>query len=223
MRWFSIFCTGKSPEIFGDYGKLRYLRPQIPGLYRAIIFPSPDRLVRRHPVWVAESCVKSCNSVWISKTIGKGVWFSIRFNSFFLYISCKRLCDFEEIEISRQSCRGDCEWQGGKLLSGFRLRIRPPAQAIMAAWYASNFKNIARQTAITICSRLPYPTRSSSSIQILFVHLCFTWGQLRPSGRAPGQRGSSEANSFPNPDMYFRSDILKPVLNVNKSTTYTQN
>jgi hypothetical protein len=30
----------------------------------AIIFPSPDRLVRRHPVRVAESCVRSCNSVW---------------------------------------------------------------------------------------------------------------------------------------------------------------
>ncbi len=34
----------------------------------------------------------------------------------------------EEIEVSSQSCRGDCEWQGGKLLrllSGFRPRIRP--------------------------------------------------------------------------------------------------
>jgi hypothetical protein len=28
----------------------------------------------------------------------------------------KRLREFEETEISRQSCRGDCEWQGGKLL-----------------------------------------------------------------------------------------------------------
>ncbi len=40
----------------------------------------------------------------------------------------KRLREFEEIEISRQSCRGDCELQGGKLLrllSGFRPRIRP--------------------------------------------------------------------------------------------------
>ncbi len=35
----------------------------------------------------------------------------------------KRLRDFEEIEILRQSCRGDCEQQGGKLLellAGFR-------------------------------------------------------------------------------------------------------
>ncbi len=62
MRMFFIFCPGKSPEISGDYGKLRYLRPQIPRLYRATIFPSPDRLVRRHPVRVAESCVRSCNS-----------------------------------------------------------------------------------------------------------------------------------------------------------------
>ncbi len=38
------------------------------------------------------------------------------------------LCEFEEIEISRQSCRGDFEQQGRKLLrllSGFRPRIRP--------------------------------------------------------------------------------------------------
>ncbi len=34
-----------------------------------------------------------------------------------------RLLEFEEIE-SRQSCRGDGELQGGKLL-GFRLRILP--------------------------------------------------------------------------------------------------
>ncbi len=35
--------------------------------------------------------------------------------------------EFEEIVISRQSCIGDCEQQGGKLsrlLSGFRPRIR---------------------------------------------------------------------------------------------------
>jgi hypothetical protein len=41
---------------------------------------------------------------------------------------CKRLHEFEEIEISRQSCRDDSEWQGGKLcslLSRFRPRIRP--------------------------------------------------------------------------------------------------
>ncbi len=41
---------------------------------------------------------------------------------------CKRLREFEEIEISMQGCRGDSEQQGGKLwriLSGFRPRIRP--------------------------------------------------------------------------------------------------
>ncbi len=40
----------------------------------------------------------------------------------------KRLREFEEIEISRQSCRGYCEQHGGKVLrlsSGFRPRIRP--------------------------------------------------------------------------------------------------
>jgi hypothetical protein len=38
------------------------------------------------------------------------------------------LHDFEEIEFSRQSCRSDCEYQGGKLsrlLSGLRPRILP--------------------------------------------------------------------------------------------------
>ncbi len=32
---------------------------------------------------------------------------------------CKRLREFEEIEISSQSCRGDCEYQGGKLFKTF--------------------------------------------------------------------------------------------------------
>jgi hypothetical protein len=44
--------------------------------------------------------------------------------------NCKRLREFEEIDISRQCCRGDWEWQEGKLLrllSGFRPRIRPQA------------------------------------------------------------------------------------------------
>jgi hypothetical protein len=45
----------------------------------------------------------------------EGVLFSIRFSSFLRYSvqglnrrNCKRLREFEEIEISRQSCRGDC-------------------------------------------------------------------------------------------------------------------
>jgi hypothetical protein len=48
--------------------------------------------------------------------LGKEVWFSIRFPpfSFTMYSKftveiCKRLREFEEIEISRQNCRGDCE------------------------------------------------------------------------------------------------------------------
>ena len=32
------------------------------------------------------------------------------------YRICKKLREFEEIEISRQSCRGDCELQEEKLL-----------------------------------------------------------------------------------------------------------
>jgi hypothetical protein len=42
--------------------------------------------------------------------------------------NCKRLREFEKTEISRQSCKGDCVKQGGKLfrlLSGFCPRIRP--------------------------------------------------------------------------------------------------
>ncbi len=62
------------------------------------------------------------------------MWFSIRFSSFLIYSvhctvthyrNCKRFCEFEEIEILMQSCRGDTEKQGGDLLSGFRERIRP--------------------------------------------------------------------------------------------------
>jgi hypothetical protein len=35
--------------------------------------------------------------------------FFIRFSSYLLYRNFKRLREFEEIEISRQSCRSDCE------------------------------------------------------------------------------------------------------------------
>ncbi len=48
-------------------------------------------------------------SLCISETIGKGPWFFIRFSSFLLYRNCKRLREFDEIEISRRRCRGDCE------------------------------------------------------------------------------------------------------------------
>jgi hypothetical protein len=49
---------------------------------------------------------------------------------------CKRLREFEEIEISRQSCRGDREKKGGKLfrlLSEFRPRIRPQGAILSVA------------------------------------------------------------------------------------------
>ena len=41
------------------------------------------------------------------------------------------------------------------------------------------------------------------------LEVYFTCGQFLPCGRAPGHRGSSVANSFPNPDIYFSSAILK--------------
>jgi hypothetical protein len=50
----------------------------------------------------------------------------------------KRLREFEERETSRQSCRGDCELQEGKLLrhlSGFRPRIWPQARRINECIY----------------------------------------------------------------------------------------
>ncbi len=58
-------------------------------------------------------------SVWISYTIGKEVWFFSRFFSSTVYSNWtnetkKRLCEFEEIEISRQTYRGDYEKQEGK-------------------------------------------------------------------------------------------------------------
>jgi hypothetical protein len=65
---------------------------------------------------------------------GGMVWFSIRFFFFLFYRNCKRLREFEEIEILRQSCRGDREKQGGKLLrllSGFCPRIWPPSVFIL--------------------------------------------------------------------------------------------
>jgi hypothetical protein len=52
----------------------------------------------------------------------------IFYQVFLLYRNFKRFREFEEIVISRQICRGDCELQGGKLLrllSEFRPRIRP--------------------------------------------------------------------------------------------------
>jgi hypothetical protein len=46
------------------------------------------------------------------------------YNNFTVEIR-KRLYEFEEIEISRQSCKRDCEQQGGKLLRLLSGRILP--------------------------------------------------------------------------------------------------
>jgi hypothetical protein len=59
MRLLPFFIV----KISGDYGKLRYLRVQIPGPYKAIVFPYIAGWVLRHPGWVAEFCGTSCNSV----------------------------------------------------------------------------------------------------------------------------------------------------------------
>jgi hypothetical protein len=88
LSFYCVISREKSPEI-GDYGKLR---AQIPGLYRAIIFPSPDRLVRRHPVRVAESCVRSCNSVYLSPNFNIHVSVSgLYFPSIGPHIPCSRI------------------------------------------------------------------------------------------------------------------------------------
>ncbi len=68
---------------------------------------------------------------------GNGIWFPIRFSSFLLYRNCKRLREFEEIGISRQSCRDVCKYHLGKLLrllSGFRPRIRPLGSVCHILW-----------------------------------------------------------------------------------------
>jgi hypothetical protein len=49
-------------------------------------------------------------SVWISQTMEKGAPYGfLRFSSFLLCRNCNKLREFGETEISRQSCRGDCE------------------------------------------------------------------------------------------------------------------
>jgi hypothetical protein len=49
------------------------------------------------------------------KEIGYGLLSDFPPLSFTMYSrNCKRLREFEEIEISSQSCRGVCEEQGGK-------------------------------------------------------------------------------------------------------------
>jgi hypothetical protein len=42
-------------------------------------------------------------TVWISETIGKGIWYSIGFSSLLLNKNCKRLRKYEEIEISSKA------------------------------------------------------------------------------------------------------------------------
>ncbi len=80
-------------------------------------------------------------------TLEDGVWFSIRFFSFLFYSvqylnsrNCKRLREFEEIYILRQSCTVEVTVtvQGGKLLrlfSGFHPRIRPLEVIIFISSY----------------------------------------------------------------------------------------
>jgi hypothetical protein len=53
-------------------------------------------------------------SIWISKTIEEGVWFSIRFSSFLLYRNCKRLREFEVKEISRRKTLKTFVWISSK-------------------------------------------------------------------------------------------------------------
>jgi hypothetical protein len=72
-------------------------------------------------------------SVWISCVIFYQVFLLSPLQCTVTYWrNCKRFREFEEIKNSRQSCRGDYEYQGEKLLrlfSGFRPRIRPRVSA----------------------------------------------------------------------------------------------
>jgi hypothetical protein len=83
---------------------------------------------------------------------------SIRFSFFLLYRNCKRLPEFEETEISRQSC----EKQGGKFLRlspGFCPRIRPLVSRLL--WvrgvrliYGPEYCNAAQLSAHDSCQRM---------------------------------------------------------------------
>ncbi len=65
LRHSVFFSQRKSTENSVTTGKSRYLGVYIPGPNQGIIFPSPDCWLRRHPVRVAESFVRSCYSVRI--------------------------------------------------------------------------------------------------------------------------------------------------------------
>jgi hypothetical protein len=64
LRNYIIFSQSKSPENSVTTGKARYLGVYTPGPNKGTIFPSPDCWLRRHPVRVAESFVRSCYSVF---------------------------------------------------------------------------------------------------------------------------------------------------------------
>ncbi len=57
----SLFSQGKSPENSSMSSGMEECK--MPDWARYKMFPSPDRWLQRHPVRVAESCVRSCYSV----------------------------------------------------------------------------------------------------------------------------------------------------------------
>ncbi len=84
--------------------------------------------------------------------------------------NCKRLREFEEMEISRLSCRWDCEQQGGKLLrllSGFLPRIRSQDYTTQPSWCAIQL-NLAS----------PYPYLAHTAVRTLLSYLATQPTQL---------------------------------------------
>ncbi len=82
-----------------------------------------------------------CMDFWNHR---EGVWISIRFPPFSFTGTVGGLREFEEIEISRQSCRGEL-WISGKEnlrhLSGFRPRIRSQVMALYNSLFFSPLRH----------------------------------------------------------------------------------
>jgi hypothetical protein len=78
----------------------------------------------------------------------------------------KKLREFEEVEISRYSCRCDCEKQGGnllRLLSGFRPRIRPLVSQNNCKMYTVHTQNYVGSGTCM------------NDLYVFFIHSCITF------------------------------------------------
>ncbi len=102
---------------------------------RGFITLKPNSWTHNH-VEVSGHCLRSSQTWGFCMDYlnhGKGVWFS------FLLSPLQKQYEVAWVWRNRnlnQSCRGDCEYQGGKLLrllSGFHLRIQPPIWSLFCS------------------------------------------------------------------------------------------